>query len=206
MALSPDQAGTGPAASASNRPSRYAVWLLMLFVFLVYNSNLRYLYTGDTIPARVLPFALLVDGHLWVDDWVTPFLAPYVGGAIQEGTYFLTPARGHWMSSYPILTPLVVTPLYAPAAWWVGRHRALAAESFVFIAQAMEKLSAAALAAISAGLLYAALRKLLAPRAALVLALVYALASNTWALSSQALWTTALSQIAFALLLWALVS
>src|SRR5262249_5990879 len=50
------------------------------------------------------------------------------------------------------------------------------------------------------------LSKVLSRRSALVLGLVYATASPTWNISSQALWLHGVTELSLALLLWALLS
>ncbi|HEV2352339.1 MAG TPA: Gfo/Idh/MocA family oxidoreductase [Terriglobia bacterium] len=176
---------------------------LTLLVFVVYNSNFRWLLSRDSIPARVLPLSLLLDGHLYVDDWV----APYQQGQFARGAYYVTSARGHLYSVYPIIEPLVITPLYAIPAWWLSRqHPQYAKGSFVLttIIESMEKLSASLMAALSVGLLFLALRNYTSSGTSLIITLVYALTCNTWAISSQSLWRHGLTELSFALLLWAL--
>lgn len=161
--------------------------VLTFFLLVVYNSNFRWYLSRDSIPARVLPFSLLLDGHLYLDDWVEP----YMQGRFAHDPYFVTPVRGHLYSVYPLIEPLTITPLYVLPAWWLRvQHPPFAKGSFAltFLINTMEKLSASLIAALSAGVLYLALRKLVAPRAALAITLVYALASNTWSTSSQSLW------------------
>lgn len=178
--------------------------LLTVGLLVVYNSNFRWYLSRDSIPARVLPFSLLLDGHLYEDDWVEP----YMQGRFAESAYYVTPARGHLYSIYPLIEPLAITPLYAAPAWWLSRqHPPFAKGSFVliFVIDTMEKLSASLIAALSAGVLFLALRKLAAPRAALAVTLVYALASNTWSTSSQTLWRQGFTELSFAILLWALL-
>lgn len=184
-----------------SRPRTFLV--LTLLAFVVYNSNFRWLLSRDSIPARVLPFSLLLQGHLYVDDWV----APYQQGRFARGAYYVTPARGHLYSVYPIIEPLVITPLYALPAWWLSRqHPQLAQGSFVLttIIESMEKLSASLIAALSVGLLFLALRNYTSPGTSLIVTLVYAVTSNTWAISSQSLWRHGLTEFSFALFLWAL--
>lgn len=183
-------------------PRPVSVFLLCVLLVCVYLSNLRFVGPGDTIATRMLPFSLLVGGHLYVEDWVQAYLE----GQLPHGAYFLAESRGHLMSSYPILTPLVVSPLYVAPAWWIARQPApVPAGTVMLLAETMEKLVAALLAALSAGVLYVALRKVASPVASLILTLVYALASNTWSISSQALWTHAVTQVSFAFLLWVLL-
>jgi predicted dehydrogenase len=178
-------------------------FIVTLLLFVVYNSNFRWLLTRDSIPARVLPFSLLLDGHLYVDEWVEP----YQQGQFARGAYYVTKARGRWYSVYPIIEPIVITPLYVLPAWWLSQqHPQIAQGSFVLttIIDTMEKMSAALIAALSAGVLYLALRKYVSPSASLAITLVYALASNTWTISSQTLWRHGFTELSFALLLWAL--
>ena len=184
------------------RPRPLLVLFLCGFLFLLYNSNLRKLSTGDTIPTRLLPFSLLVDGSFYLDKWVEPHLER----GLLYGPYFVTESRGHWMSSYPILTSLVITPLYVVPAWWLSHQPdAVPASTISLIADTMEKLSAGLIAALSAGVLYLALGRVVLPPGNLLIALTYGMASSTWSISSQALWTHGLTQLAFALLLWALL-
>ena len=184
------------------RPRPLLVLFLCGFLFLLYNSNLRKLSTGDTIPTRLLPFSLLVDGSFYLDKWVEPHLER----GLLYGPYFATESRGHWMSSYPILTSLVITPLYVVPAWWLSHQPdAVPASTISLIADTMEKLSAGLIAALSAGVLYLALGRVVLPPGNLLIALTYGMASSTWSISSQALWTHGLTQLAFAFLLWALL-
>lgn len=193
---------TVPQESHRTPPRPSSVFLLCLLLFLLYLSNLRALLPGDTIPTRFVPFSLLLDGSFYLDKWVQPYLQ----GPLPHGPYFVTPSQGHWMSSYPILTPVVVTPLYVLPAWWLSRQpQPVAPETIVLLAETMEKLCAALLATLSAGILYVAFRKITSPAASLLLTLVYALASSTASISSQALWTQGLTQLAFAFLLWSLL-
>ena len=177
--------------------------LLLLLLFLVYNSNLRTIRWDDSFPARFLPFSLLLDHNLYLDHWVEPRLAETRGAT---GFYFVVKTRGHWMSAYPIITSVVLTPLYVLPAWWISRHSLRPySVGFIMIANTMEKLSASLLAALSAAVLFLAFRNLASPGVSLAVALIYGLASNTWAISSQALWRHGLTELSFAFLLWALV-
>jgi hypothetical protein len=111
------------------------------------------------------------------------------------------------MSKYPIITPVVVTPLYVLPAWWLSRQSPpLYPYSGVFLVTAvtMEKLSASLIAALSGGLLFLALCKIASRRVSLLVALIYGLGSNTWTISSQALWRHGLTELSFTFLLWAL--
>ena len=188
------------------RGSRRTALVLFCVLVVVYLANARNVTTGDTWASRYVPFAIINQHTLAVDPYIERLTRPFLEGKLPWGLYFAAQSHGRWMSSYPILTPVVLTPLYVPAAWWV-RHKHLdpASDAMMFVSLAMEKLSAALLAALGVAVVYLALARQLPPRPALLLALVYALASPTWSISSQALWLQTGNQLALALLLWALV-
>jgi hypothetical protein len=193
-----------PLAMRDHRVRRAVV--LFFFVFAVFLSNLRNVTPGDTWASRYIPFSVLNQHSLAVDAYIQPLIRPFLEGKTEWGLYFAVQSHGHWMSSYPILTPLLVTPLYVPAAWWVQhKHIEPASDAMIFISLAMEKVSAALIAALSVAVFYLALTRVLGRRASVLLALVYALASPTWSVSGQALWLQGVNELALALLLWALV-
>ena len=140
--------GTRNLDVTSQRLKPRRLWTLLLcgFLLLLYNSSLHKLSTGDTIPSRLLPFSLLVDGSFYLDNWVEPYLER----RLLAGPYFVTESRGHWMSSYPILTPIVIAPLYVVPVWWLSRQPgAVSASTLSLVADTMEKLSASLIAALS---------------------------------------------------------
>src|SRR6516164_9777315 len=202
---------TGASSGRVNDPARaqhlgdsIAFGCLLLLLFVLYNLNLRTIGWDDTYPTRFLPFSLLLDHSLYLDQWVQPRLARPLG---VHGIYFAARSHGHWVSTYPIITPVLVTPLYVLPAWWLSRQSPPLypySRLFVLIADTMEKLSASLIAATSGALLFLAFRKIASRNVSLAVALIYGLASNTWAISSQALWRHGLAELSFAFLLWAL--
>jgi len=177
---------------------------LLLLLLVIYNSNFRTIASTDSFPARFLPFSLLLDHSLYLDKWIQPRIEAGVG---VNGAYFAHKSHGHWMSMYPMITPVLVTPLYVLPAWWLSRQSPpLYPYSLVFltIVNTMEKLSASLIAALSGAVLFLALRKIASRNVSLAVALIYGLASSTWAISSQALWRHGLTELSFTFLLWAL--
>ena len=155
--------------------------LFFLLALLVYNANLRIIATGDTRGSRFLPFAVLRSGSLTLDDF-----REQVAGLFSN-PYWAEETRGHLVPRYPIVTPLLVTPLYPPAVVYLER-RGWERRTLAFTAALMEKISASTVAALSVGLLYVLLRRRASPGIAALLTLAYAFGTNTWATSSQALW------------------
>ena len=202
----PSPAARRPAEARGSSPKRApsALWVLLL-LFVLYNSNLRVIHIDDSVTARLLPFALLVKHTIYLDQWIGPYRATAVG---PYKTYFVAPYHGHWVSCYPLALPLVITPLYVLPAWWFAHLRPLPVPgdiTFMTIVNAMEKLSASLLAALSATLLYLAFRRIASPAVSLVVALIYAVGSDTWTISSQALWKQDLAELSFAFFLWAML-
>lgn len=171
-----------------SRPELVRAVILFLLALVVYNANLRIVASGDSRGTRFVPLALLRSGTLALDDFrlhVTGFF---------KNAYWAREIDGQLVSMYPVVTPLLVTPFYVPAAVYLERagwqDRPLA-----FAAALSEKVSASILAAASASLLYLLLRRRAPRRDALLLALAYAFGTNTWATSSQALWQHGASQL-----------
>ncbi len=164
--------------------------LVGLCCLLVYNANGRAISAGDTYPARYLPFAIW-RYHTVLLDPVAPLTAQGRDGA----AFWMVPVPGgHVISQYPVVLPVLLAPLYLPAAgllhvegWTDGR--------LDHVARVMEKLSASLLAALSAALLYLLLRRRTAAPAALLLTLAYAFGTTTWVISSQALWQHGMAEL-----------
>ena len=174
-------------------------FFLFCFVFISYNANLRSIPSGDSVPARLLPFSILREGNLDLDEF-------NLGVRTEQGNfstlpYFVREIRGHIISIYPIATPVLITPLYLPVVWFSSAP--VSSESPIVLI--MEKLSASFIASLSALFVYLALRELCARNSAFWLTLLYALGTNTWVISSQALLQHGLSELALSLMCYALL-
>ena len=94
------------------RPGTQAL-LVFLVAFLVYNANLRYIASFDSLASSLLPFRILSGHGLALEE---------LKGVPPSVSYSIVQSRtGSWISFYPVVTPLLVTPLYVPAAAWVAR-------------------------------------------------------------------------------------
>jgi len=162
------------------RDRRTAV-LVGLAALLVYNLNGRVIASSDTRATRFVPFALLEAGTLRLDP---------VLDVVQTSrrAYWVLPARdGGHASLFPVVAPLLVTPLYVPAAILLARQ-GWPREGLAAAGAVMEKLAASCVAALSAGLMYLLLRRRMRPARALGLTAAFALGTETWMIGSQALW------------------
>src|SRR5215471_13462643 len=104
---------TGLVAESKPRTFR-RTFAVLLFCLIVYNANGRLIATGDSEPARLIPFAILNHGRLFLDAY-RPF---------PTNTWWIQLDQlGHWSSVFPIVLPVLMTPLYVPAAIYVHLAR-----------------------------------------------------------------------------------
>ena len=159
-------------------------------------ANGRTIGSGDTVPASLLPFSILENHNLYFDQFV-PYYSLYMGSI-----YFFNEINGHFLSSYPIVTPILITPIYAILFLFLklGDYSIdLLRPEFGLIVQIMEKLSASLIASISVIFVYLSLKELVQKKTAAFTAIVFAFATNTWAISSQALWQHGLVELFLAM-------
>lgn len=171
--------------------------LLGLLSFLIYNANLRSITAADTYAARYLPFSIWQNQSLSLN----PILATVAQGrkvtttAQADTAYWILKGRGDsYVSLYPVVVPVVLSPLYLPAVIYLNGTNA---DQVLLdqVARFMEKLCASFLAATSVGLLYLLLRRRSDAAMAATLTVLYAFGTTTWVISSQALWTHGLAQL-----------
>jgi hypothetical protein len=171
----------------SGRGERRIALAVFLFALLVYNANLRDISTGDSFPARFLPLALLCHGTLYLGPVAEAVKMEHKGGPLE--IYWLVAARdGRVASRYPIVMPLLVTPLYVPTALYLAHHGWGNLRDVEIAGELTEKAAAAAVAALCSALMYLLLRRQLQRGRALLLTLAFAFGTETWSISSQALW------------------
>lgn len=177
------------------RSTRRAV-LLFLLCLLVYNANFRATGSLDSLAAGLIPFGIWQGHGVYLDHQADRF-PPGVRYSM------ILSRQGRWVSLYPIVTPLLVTPLYFPAAFVPWFDPADPVAGYV-IHSVMEKLSASLLAALSVVFVYLALRRTVSERAAVWLSVAYAFGTSTWAISSQALWQHGTTELLLAASLYLL--
>jgi hypothetical protein len=184
--------------------------MLGVLCLFVYNVNLRTIGAGDTLPARYQPLILWHDGTLALDKDARlvahghPLSEPKspagASGYFQPAAYWMIHTReGQLASLYPVVTPLLVAPLYLPAELWLNSH-GWQQPQIDRVAEIMEKVSASVLASIASLLMFLVLRRE-RNRWALPLALAFAFGTDTWMISSQALWQHGTGELLVALAL-----
>jgi hypothetical protein len=191
--------------TSGRKPHKATLLLIFVSLLAIYNSNLHTIFSGDSKPAKVLPLSILLAHDVYL-DWFAPNV---LQGSNGNGThiYAIVHRRGHWVSVFPIVTPILITPLYIPLAYYLTRsHLSLDSYQFQRLLDVMEKLSASIITSLSAVFLYLCLVRLTDRRSvALGLTFIYALASETWVISSQALWAHGMTELLIGLALWLLL-
>ncbi|MGH7488075.1 MAG: hypothetical protein ACREMY_21130, partial [bacterium] len=124
--------------------SRRRPWIFFFLCLFVYNANLRFTGSFDSLAGGRLPFRILTGHGLTFDDPST---------TVPENVrYSYTKnLNGQWICLYPILTPLILTPLYVPAVLLERSRPYLDPRG---IELAMEKLSASLVTALSVVFLF----------------------------------------------------
>jgi hypothetical protein len=171
---------------------------LLLFLLLLgaYLATGRVHLSGDSLPARYLPWSLLRHGSFALDRFPEVYEEPRAWAPLLDGLpYFVRRHGGHYLSSYSpgpalVALPIVAMPVLAgaPTAW----------------APALEKLAASVIAALSAAFVFLSLERLVSRRWAVALTLIYGLGTSTLSVSSQALWQHGPTQLAVAVMVWAI--
>jgi hypothetical protein len=179
----------------------YDFIILFIFIFFCYNMVSSILMSGDTVPAGVLPLALIDDHSIFLDG---PFLTSILSDMIHSPNleYAFPEVNGRIVSFFPIVTPVLVTPLYGFFSFlcWI-----LNVPVTYPIVGYFAKTSASCIAAASCVLVYLCAKELFSKKTALITVCVYAFATSTWSVSSQALWQHGTVQLLLILLIYCII-
>ncbi len=164
--------------------------LVVCIALILYFGNYRTLGSSDTIPARYLPLSILREGNFDLDEFTNLHARASSSGMVYRSN--------HLISSYPVGAALLASPFYLPSAMGPmhGNNR--------FVAD-LEKIAAAFIVILSVIVLYFAILPLTTQGMALLITVVYALATSSFSVSSQALWQHGPAQLCLAAALYCLV-
>lgn len=155
--------------------------------FLVFLANGRIVSDGDSVASRYVPLSIWAAGTTSLEPFETlatevppgkPYTVPY---------WTLRRPSGRLVSFYPLVTPVLVAPLYAPAAALLSSH-GWELRKVRAVALVMEKLVAALVAALAVGLVLLLVRRRLDRGRAFLLTAAFAFGTSTFSVSAQALW------------------
>lgn len=184
-----------PVETVCSFISAHPYAILFLVIFFLYNINIRNIDSADTLGASLIPFAIL-DTHVPWFSVSSPMLQP------ENIVSFIT-VGDRVYPNYPIVTPVLVTPLYIlPYLAMKLFHIPLDMNNSTcfLVVFTMEKIAASFITAAAITIFYAGLKEVVRERVALVTALVLAFCTSMWSINSQALWQHGIIAFLFSIL------
>lgn len=173
---------SGPFASHLNL--KRIAWLFVI-TLIVFNLNLVPHPNNDATSAALLPFSIVLNHSIYLDDF-----APYYNAKNPNDSmnlYFLAKSKGHYLSSYPITLPIVISPFYYPFVKLCRLDHAPVSKIVMF-AYPLSKLFASIIAALSVCAMYIVLLLLFGDSSfVLLLSFAYAFGTTIWSQASQLL-------------------
>lgn len=171
------------------------VLLIFLVSLLVYNTATGIRMSGDTTPAQILPLSILKYGEISADHFLSYFNTP-------DNLYAFVSIRGHYYSYFPVVTPVLVVPVYILPYLLISLLQLPLDNSFLPI---LARFAAAVVAAGSVVMVFLCARALFSSKTAWLTTITYAFATSTWAISSQALWQQGMVELILALLIFTIL-
>lgn len=193
------------AGAARRRSDRWAeaatLFLLFLLVFTVYSRSGGAVSMTDTVWTVPIALSLIHEGNLDLDEYDYA----YGDGRLRK-------TSGHWVSFFPVGTPVAVAPLLFVvdrALQMTGNlhlyEHLTSAPDWELVARLNQSL-ASVLAALTVLVVYLIGRRSLNRPRAFFLALIFAFCTSAWSTASRDLWQHTVSIFAVALCLYLLLS
>jgi len=152
--------------------------------------------SGDTIPAAYLPLSLISHQSLNFDSMIA---ATGLGPNLD---YAFPHVNGHYVSLFPIVTPVLITPIYFISSILFIIFQIPIGSSGIMV---MAKTSASIIAALSCVFVFLTVKELFSQKTALITVLIYAFATSTWSVSSQALWQHGTVELLLIAMIWLII-
>jgi 4-amino-4-deoxy-L-arabinose transferase-like glycosyltransferase len=176
--------------------SRYDIVILFIVLFLVYNTVTGFgLQSGDVAPASLLPIALITNQNPYLDPASGPISSP-------DFSYAFLFVKGHYVSLFPIGTPVIATPVYF-LSYAMGNHFSLSIGYYDLAILA--KIAASVITALAGVLVYLSAQEIFPKRIAICTTFIFAFATTTWSISSQALWQQGTVELLLAALIYLVI-
>ena len=173
---------------------KYDFLLLFIGIFVVYYLHSTIvMFSNDTVPNQLLPYFILHDHTLYLDQATT-----YISNT-GYGYRFVDTINGHYVSLFPIVTPVLVLPLYVIPITILNIP--MTDVTLLF----MGKLSAALISSLACVFIFLSCKTLSSYRIAIVSTLIFAFATSTWSISSQALWAHCMVELLLSIAIYIVV-
>jgi hypothetical protein len=178
-----------PDPLAENLLKKYDYLILLIGVFLVFCSWSTPFFTNDTLGSQLLPYSIIENHSVFLDNY-----PDYINYGFA-GFRFYDIGNGHYVSVFPIVTPVLISPLYAIPFLLHIPHDGLTQ-------QVMTHVSSALICALAVMVIYLTSRFFSGRKPALLSALVFAFATDTWTISSQTLYAHGMSELLLATMIF----
>ncbi|MDD1693575.1 MAG: glycosyltransferase family 39 protein [Methanoregula sp.] len=151
--------------------------------------------SADIMPAAFLPASILMNHNLNFDNMASTVSEPDI-------SYAFPLVDGHYVSRFPIVTPVLITPVYA-ISYMICRvfsfQIGLAGLSI------LAKTAAAVIAALAGVFFYQVSKEFFSKNVAVVTTCIFAFATSTWSISSLSLWQHGTVELLLILLIYLII-
>lgn len=181
-----------PDREPENFLVKYDYLILLVGVFLVFSSWAVPTFPNDTIGSQLLPYSLVENHNFYLNVY------PEYTNDILYGFRFYDTGNGHYLSIFPIVNAVLIVPLYS-IPFFLGIP-------FTGMTQlVMTHISAALIGALAVMFVYLGCCLLSNRTIALVSAIVFAFATDTWSIGSQTLYAHGMSELLLALMIFLVI-
>lgn len=176
--------------------SKYDYIVIFILCLLAYNTtSLGGIVSGDTIPASYLPFSLITY-HTLNFDYISDIVTQ------PEVDYAFPVVKGHTVSLFPIVTPVLITPIYF---LWITLYTFFGIPLTWMDIYMWAKVAASIITALSCVFFYLTAKELFKEKIAVITTLIFAFATSTWSVSSQALWQHGMVELLLILMFYIII-
>lgn len=137
------------------------------------------------MPSGLLPFNILTGEGIYFDKFYLFFNEKYTA----EGLYFFQKFNDHYISSYPLISGFLSLPIYILSFLYMSHNDLLTINNLVAESFYLEKIGASFLSSLSVIVFYFLMYQISKKISiSLIFSLIFAFATQTFSISSQALW------------------
>jgi len=173
---------------------------VLFVVVYVTQINTTLIQSEDMVPSLYLPLAIIQDNSFYLDNYYQEMYENYPQPDGAEVPFYLRKIDGHFVTAFPIITPILALPFFLIFL------TPFVTTSLVSIA-IVAKISAMVFVALAVGVMYKNFNLLgISHKFSVLLSLVFAFATNAFALSSQGLWQHGASHLLVALFFYFVIS
>lgn len=175
---------------------QYDYIFLFFACFFIFNIVSQVTITSsDVAPATFIPAGLILNHDFYFDYAPSMTSDPIL-------SYAFLYQNGHYVSLFPVVTPVLVTPVYLLSYILCNLFNLpISSEDFIILG----KTSATIITSLATVIFYFAAKEIFSRKTAIMTAGIFAFATSTWSISSQALWQTGMVELLLIALIWIVI-